>query len=122
MKQNAGNKLTFFPNKPLFLPVCNTSLLKTLWEREKLLITINFSFFHSILYPFRVLSTIFIEVDIVLCNFLKFGRVLNLSFGKGLNVVKMIKFAFPGQNLNIKWGKLRNAGPMLINVFHAQLG
>ena len=27
-----------FPNKPLFLHVCSTSLLKTLWEKEKLLI------------------------------------------------------------------------------------
>ena len=29
-----------------------TSLLKTLWEKEKLLITSNFSFSHSIFYPF----------------------------------------------------------------------
>ena len=27
-----------FPNKPLSLRVCRTSLLKTLWEKEKLLI------------------------------------------------------------------------------------
>ena len=32
-----------FPNKPWFLRVCCTSLLKTLWEREKLLVTSNFS-------------------------------------------------------------------------------
>ena len=36
-----------FPNKPFCLRVCRTSLLKTLWEKEKLLITGNFSF----LYP-----------------------------------------------------------------------
>ena len=33
-----------FPNKPWFLRVCSTSLLKTLWEKEKLLVTSNFSF------------------------------------------------------------------------------
>ena len=34
-----------FPNKPWFLPVCSrsTSLLKTLWKNEKLLVTSNFS-------------------------------------------------------------------------------
>ena len=28
-----------FPNKPWFFGVCSTSLLKTLWEKEKLLLT-----------------------------------------------------------------------------------
>ena len=28
-----------FPNKPWFLRVCSKSLLKTLWEKEKLLVT-----------------------------------------------------------------------------------
>ena len=37
-----------FPNKPWFLRVCSTSLLKTLWENEKLLVTSNFSFSHSV--------------------------------------------------------------------------
>ena len=30
-----------FPNKPWFLLICRISLLKTLWEKEKLLITSN---------------------------------------------------------------------------------
>ena len=37
-----------FRNKPWFLSVCNTNLLKTQWEKEKLLVTSNFSFFHSV--------------------------------------------------------------------------
>ena len=37
---------TLFPN----LYVCSTSLLKTLWEKEKLLTTSNFSFSHSVFY------------------------------------------------------------------------
>ena len=44
-----------FPNKPWFLRVCRTSLLKTLWEKEKLLVTSNFSFSHSVFYPKRTL-------------------------------------------------------------------
>ena len=37
-------RLNPFPNKPWFLRVCSISLLKTLWEKEKLLVTSNFSF------------------------------------------------------------------------------
>ena len=41
-----------FPNKPWFLYVCSTSLLETLWEKEKLLFRSNFSFSHSVFYSF----------------------------------------------------------------------
>ena len=43
-------------------------LLKTLWEEEKLLIMSNFSFSHSVFYPFEELSAIFIKFEIVVCN------------------------------------------------------
>ena len=64
-----------FPNKPLFLRVGSTNLLKTLWEKEKLLVTSNFSFFHSVFYPFQELSTIFIKFEILVCKLFKIGRV-----------------------------------------------
>ena len=51
-----------FPNKPWFLHVCITSLLKTLWEKEKLLVTSNFPFSHSVFYPFEDLSFIFYQI------------------------------------------------------------
>ena len=73
-----------FQDKPWILRVCRTSLLKTLWEKEKLLVTNNFSFFHSVFYPFGELSVIFIKFEIVLCNIFKSERVLSLLFGKGL--------------------------------------
>ena len=81
-----------FLNKHRFLRVCSTSLLKTLWEKEKLLVTSNnfFSFSHIVFYPFRELSTIFIKFKIVVCKLFEFGRVLNLSFGKGLNLDEML--------------------------------
>ena len=47
-----------FPNKPWFLPVWSTILLKTLWEKEKLLVTSNFSF-----------SQCFLAVWITFCHF-----------------------------------------------------
>ena len=53
-----------FTNKPWFLHVCRTCLLKTQWEKEKLLVTSNFSFSHSVFYQFREHSAIFIKFKI----------------------------------------------------------
>ena len=73
-----------FPNKPWFLCVCNTSLLKTLWEKKKLLVTSNFPISHSVFYSFGELYIIFLKLKIVVCNFIQLGRVWNLSFGNKL--------------------------------------
>ena len=78
--------LTLSQTSPGFLRVCRTSLLKTLWEKEKLLVTSNFSFSHSVLYPSGELSAIFLKFKIVVCKLFQFGRVKNLSFGKGLKL------------------------------------
>ena len=52
-----------FPNKPWFLRVYSTSLLKTLWEKDKLLVTSNLSFSLSVFYPFGEL-----KFEIVVCK------------------------------------------------------
>ena len=64
-----------FPNKPCFLRVCSTSLLKILWEKVKLLVTSNFTFSHSVFCPFGELSAIFIKLKIVVCKLFQFGIV-----------------------------------------------
>ena len=64
-----------FPNKPWFLRVYSTSLLKTLWEKEKLLVMSNFSFSHGVFYWLEELSAIFIKFEIVVCKHFQFGRV-----------------------------------------------
>ena len=55
-----------------------------MWEKEKLLVTSNFSFSHSVFYQFGELPAIFIKFEIVICKLFQFGRVQNLVFGKGL--------------------------------------
>ena len=40
---------------------------------------------HSVFYPFGELSAIFIKLEIIFCRLLQFGRILNMSFGKGFN-------------------------------------
>ena len=61
-----------FSNKPWFLRICSVSLMKTLMEKEKLLVTSNFSFSHSVFYQFGVLSAIFVCKLFPVCNSLKF--------------------------------------------------
>ena len=38
-------------------------------------VTSNFSFSHSVFYPFGELSAIFIKFEIVVCKLFQFGRV-----------------------------------------------
>ena len=80
--------------KTWFLHVYSTSLLKTLWEKEKMPVTSTLSFSHSVFYPFRELSAIFIKYKIVICKLFQFGTVLNLSFGKGLSVISPSRTVF----------------------------
>ena len=53
------------PHKPWFLRVCITSLLS--------LVTSNFSFSHSVFYPFGEHSIIFIKFEIVVYRLFQFG-------------------------------------------------
>ena len=91
--QQVGEVITFnpFPNKSWLLRVCSTSLLKTLREKKKLLVTSNFFFSHIVFYPFVEISAIFIKLEIVVCKLSQFGPVkIKLSFGKGLTVFQTI--------------------------------
>ena len=68
-----------FPNKPWFLRVCHTSLLKTLWEEEKLLVMSNFSFSHSVFYLLKK-------------NFVPYFHLFGNCFLQTLLVWKSLKF------------------------------
>ena len=74
--QYFDNEINPFPNKPWFLRVWSTSLLKTLWEKEKLLVTSNFSFSHSVFYPFEELPSFFVKFEIVICKLFKVWKSL----------------------------------------------
>ena len=81
-----------FPNKPWFLRDCSTSLLKTLWEKEKLLVTSNFSFSHSIFYPNKGVSAIFTKFKIFVWKHVESKSVSNLSFGKESSNSKILSY------------------------------
>ena len=48
----SANTFNPFPHNDAFWRPWETSILKTLWEKEKLLVTSNFSFSHSVFFPF----------------------------------------------------------------------
>ena len=70
-----GNGLTLSQTSPGFYVSAVQVFVKTLWEKEKLLVTSNFSFSHSVFYPFGELTIIFIKLKIVVCKLFQFGRV-----------------------------------------------
>ena len=75
-----------FRKMPWFLRVYCTGPLETLWEKEKLLVTSNFSFSHSVSYPFGELSSIFIEFEIAVCKLFQFRRVLKFAVWERVNL------------------------------------
>ena len=88
------NKINPFPNKPWFLRVCSISLLKTLWEKEKLLVTSNFSFSHSVFYPFWT-------------TFFHFHQIQNCRL-QTLSVWKSLKFVVWERVKTLPIGKVFN--------------
>ena len=48
-----------------------------MWEKDKLLVTSNFSFSHSVFYPFGELlvTNFFIKFKVVIFKLFQFGRV-----------------------------------------------
>ena len=82
--QGLNSCSALFQSSPGFYVSAVQDFLKTLWEKEKLLITSNVSFSYSVFYLFEELSDIFNKIEIVVCELFQFGRVSNLTSGKGL--------------------------------------
>ena len=61
--------------KNLVITCSAVSVLWKLWEKKKLLVTSNFSFFHSVFYPFGNPSAIFIIFEVVVTKLFQFGKV-----------------------------------------------
>ena len=72
--RSCGKGLTLSQTSPGFY-VSAVQVFWKHWEKEKLLVTSNFSFSHSVFYPFEQLSAIIAKFKIVVCNLFQFGRV-----------------------------------------------
>ena len=75
--------LTLSQTSPGFSSVYSESLLKTLREKEKLLVTSNFSFYYSVFYPFGELSAIFIKLSSANSLSLEEAEICRLGKGEG---------------------------------------
>ena len=72
-----GTGLTLSQTNPGFYVSAVQALKKkkkTLWEKEKLLVTSNFSFSHNVFYTVGELLAIYIKFEIVVCKLFHFGR------------------------------------------------
>ena len=70
-----GNWFNPLPHNPDFLLPAEKSLLKTLWEKEKMLVTSIFSFTHNVFYPSQNKFQFFIYIYFVICKSFQFGQV-----------------------------------------------
>ena len=102
-----------FPNKPWFLRVCSTSLLKTLWEKVKLFIMSNFSFSHSVFYPLGEHSAI------VGCYFsLGMSKMCYLEKGQiHFNMSSAVCFISDKSKILSSGNGLRNVSPCTLPIF-----
>ena len=106
---------SLFPNKPWFLGVWSPSLLKILWEKEKLLVMSNFSFSHSFFLP-------------VLRTFCHFHQIWNcqlqtLSLWKSLKFlvwarIKRLEMSIQGQKQTF----YQNIFKSPVSVLHKSIG
>ena len=81
-----------FPNKPCFLCVCSTSLWKTLWDEEKLIVTSTFSFSHSV--------------------FCWFGELLPFSSNLKLSSANSVRFV---ESKIVVWERVNWANQIIYN-------
>ena len=71
---NKIHHLNLSQTSPVFTCLQKKSFENT-EEKEKLLVTSNFSFTRSVFYPFEEFYAIFIEFEIVVCKLSQFGKV-----------------------------------------------
>ena len=83
-----------FPKQALVLRVCSTILLKTLWEKEKLLVTSNFSFSHSVFYQLREISAFFNRYEIAICKLFWVWKSLKFVVWERVEKITTAQYSF----------------------------
>ena len=86
--------LNSLPHNPYFWRPWERSLWKTLWEKEKMLVTSIFAFFHNVFYP----SQIKFSVTFVLSS----ANAFNIDKPKILSFGNELRQTFEGKVNNLK--------------------
>ena len=76
--------LTPFPKQALLFTCLHLVSFENTVGKGEIARNEQFLLSPSVFYTFIGLSAVFIEFKIVVCNLFQFGRVQNLSFGKGI--------------------------------------
>ena len=83
-----------FQNNPLFLRPLGPGLLKTLWEKEKMLVTSIFSFFHNVFYHTKKEKSQFWYIWLILCRLFRFCLVPNFVVWERVEIVHSLILRF----------------------------
>ena len=75
VKRGLNASITSFPHNPDFWWPYIRSLLKILWEKEKMLVTSIFSFSHDVFYPSKNNFQFWSHIYFVTCKSFQFGLV-----------------------------------------------
>ena len=87
--QRSYESLNPFQTSPAFYVSQYKSVSKALWEKEKLLVTSNFSFSYSVFNPFGELSGNYMKFTIAVCKFLSFRK--SVQFVVSVRVKTLIR-------------------------------
>ena len=73
--QSTDGGINPFPNNPRLKRLWDRRLLKTLWEKEKMLLTSIFSFYHNVFYPVKDKFYFLSYIYFVDCTCIQIGEV-----------------------------------------------
>ena len=69
----SGQRLTGFPKQALVFTCLQYKSFEITVGKGEIAVTSNFSFSHSVFYPFGDISAFFIKLKIVVCKLFQFG-------------------------------------------------
>ena len=84
-------RLTLYNAIPTFNAPEKKSFLKTLWEKQKMLVTSIFCFSHNVFYPSQKEFLFWSYIYLVICKYFQLDQSENLSFGKELSLCHIIQ-------------------------------
>ena len=91
--------------------------LKTLWEKEKMLVTSIFSFSHNVFLPFPKTNSIFHSHFLSSANALNLDQSKILSFGKELSLLYSLNFTSSQNDSIVDWPKFKTSADDRLTFF-----
>ena len=84
-RESCSSATNSLPHNPNFYQPRERSILKTSWEKEKMLVTSIFSFSHNLFYPTKDRNRHFSNTAFVVCKCFQFGQSQNFVVFKSIS-------------------------------------